>query len=156
MSRYCLFALSFKWSSTGNALSRGPPQPMSKIYRKWTLDRCRPSIETTLDQCHLFIGLSHNVEWSDPDIVCVIGQGRLSRPIMCLRCISAALRIFSPHMWLWCQMLLKPMNRFSKAIYIIAKYCIDIIKHLLWKKEHLLAFPSFKLSLWQFLKIILA
>ena len=53
-------------------------------------------------------------------------------------------------------MLLRPMVRFSKAIYIITKYCIVIIIYLLWKVEHLLAFPSFKLSLWQFLKIILA
>ena len=60
------------------------------------------------------------VEWSDPDIVCMIGQGTLSRPIVCLRCRE----FFSPHMWLWCQMLLRPMVRFSKAIYIIAKYCI--------------------------------
>ena len=96
------------------------------------------------------------VEWSDPDIVCAIGQGRLFGPIVCLRCKSAALRIFSPRMWLWCQMLLRPMVRFSKAIYIIAKYCIDIIIYLLRTVEHLLAFPSFKLSLWQFLKIILA
>ena len=27
-------------------------------------------------------------------------------------------------------------------IYIIAKYCIDIIIYLIWKVEHLLAFPS--------------
>ena len=28
---------------------------------------------------------------TDPDIVCVIGQGRLSRPMMCLRSRSATL-----------------------------------------------------------------
>ena len=36
------------------------------------------------------------VEWADPDIVCVIGQGTLSRPIVCLRCRAPSLRIFSP------------------------------------------------------------
>ena len=30
----------------------------------------------------------------DPDNVCVIGQGRLSRPMVCRRCRSASLRIF--------------------------------------------------------------
>ena len=34
----------------------------------------------------------------DPDNVCVIGQGRLSRPMMCQRCKSRPLRIFSPHL----------------------------------------------------------
>ena len=36
----------------------------------------------------------------DPDIVCVIGQGRLSCPMVCRRCRSAALRIFSPYITL--------------------------------------------------------
>ena len=83
-------------------------------------------------------------------------SGNTISSIVCLRCRAPSLRIFSPHMWLWCQMLLRPIVRFSKAIYIIAKYCIVIIVYLLWKVEHLLAFPSFKLSLWQFLKTILA
>ena len=48
----------------------------------------------------------------DPDNVCVIGQGRLSRPMVCRRCRSASLRIFSPCLWPWCQMLLRPMVRF--------------------------------------------
>ena len=48
----------------------------------------------------------------DPDIVCVIGQGRLSRPMVCRRCRSASLRIFTPCLWPWCQMLLRPMVRF--------------------------------------------
>ena len=34
-------------------------------------------------------------------------------------------------------MLLRPRVRFSKARYIIAKYCIYIIIYLLWKVEHL-------------------
>ena len=50
----------------------------------------------------------------------------------------------------------KPRVRFSKAIYIIAKYCIDIMIDLVSRVKHLLAFPSFKLLLWCFLKIILA
>ena len=52
-------------------------------------------------------------------------------------------------------MLLRPRARFSKARYIISKYCIYIIIYLLWRVEHLPASPSFRLSLWQFLKIIL-
>ena len=50
----------------------------------------------------------------------------------------------------------KPRARFSKAIYIIAKYCIDIMIDLVSRAKHLLAFPSLKLSFWWFLKIILA
>ena len=46
--------------------------------------------------------------------------------------------------------------RFSKAIYIIAKYCIDIMIDLVSRIKRLLAFLSFKLSLWCFPKIILA
>ena len=48
----------------------------------------------------------------DPDNVCVIGQGRLSRPMVCRRCRSASLRIFLPCLWPWCQMLLRPVVRF--------------------------------------------
>ena len=50
----------------------------------------------------------------------------------------------------------KPRVRFLKAIYIITKYYIDIMIDLISREKHLLAFPSFKLSLWWFLKIILA
>ena len=54
----------------------------------------------------------HSREVIDLDNVCVIGQGRLPRPIVCQRCRSAALRIFSQYLWLWRQMLLRPMVRF--------------------------------------------
>ena len=37
----------------------------------------------------------------------------------------------------------KPRVRFSKAIYIITKYCINIMLDLVSKVKHLLAFPSF-------------
>ena len=40
------------------------------------------------------------VEWTDKDNVCVIGQGTLSRPIVCLRCRAPSLKKFSQHMWL--------------------------------------------------------
>ena len=50
-------------------------------------------------------------------------------------------------------MLSRPRVRYSKARYIIAKYCIYIIIYLLWKVEYLPASPSFRLSLRQFLKI---
>ena len=50
----------------------------------------------------------------------------------------------------------KPRVRFLKAIYIITKYCIDLMIDLISRVQHLSAFPSFKLSLWWFLKIILA
>ena len=41
-------------------------------------------------------------------------------------------------------MLLRQRVKFSKEIYIIAKYCFYIISGLLSKVEHLLASPSFK------------
>ena len=47
---------------------------------------------TCLLVCRAYTGRSSNV--SDPDSVSVIGQGRLSRPMMCLRSRSAALRMF--------------------------------------------------------------
>ena len=43
--------------------------------------------------CRLHVEISRDV--SDLDIVCVIGQGRPSRPMMCLRYRSATLRMFS-------------------------------------------------------------
>ena len=90
-------------------------------------------------------------------ILCVlIGQRSLSRPMICLRCRSAYLRMFFTTIVAMMSELFKPRARFSKAIYIIAKYCIDIMIDLVSRAKHLLAFPSFKLSLWWFLKIILA
>ena len=90
-------------------------------------------------------------------ILCVlIGQGRLSRPMICLRCRSAYLRMFFTTIVAMVPAAFKPRVRFSKAIYIIAKYCIDIMIDLVSRAKDLLAFPSFKLSLWRFLKIILA
>ena len=74
---------------------------------------------------------------TDPD-VCVIGQGRLSCPMMCLRTRSAALTMFLPQLWLWPYMLSRLGAIFSKVIYIIAKYCMDIKIDLLWKVENLL------------------
>ena len=49
-----------------------------------------------------------------------------------------------------------PRVRFSKARYIITKYYINIMIDLISRVKHLLAFPGFKLSLWWFLKILLA
>ena len=92
----------------------------------------------------------------DPDSLCVIGQGSLSRPMICLRCRSAYLRMFFITIVAMVSEAFKPRVRFSKAIYIITKYCIDIMIDLISRVKHLLAFPSFKLSLWWFLKIILA
>ena len=61
-------------------------------------------------------------------ILCVlIGQGCLFRPIICLRCKSAYLRMFFPTIIAMVSEAFKPRARFSKAIYIIAKYCIDIM-----------------------------
>ena len=60
-------------------------------------------------------------------ILCVlIGQGCLSRPMICLRCRSAYLRIFFTIVAMMSETF-KPRATFSKAIYIIAKYCIDIM-----------------------------
>ena len=59
-------------------------------------------IDISLYQCHMsvvHVEISRDV--SDLVVVCLIGQGRLSRPIVCLRCRSTALRIFLPQYWLW-------------------------------------------------------
>ena len=90
-------------------------------------------------------------------MLCVlIAQGCLSRPMICLRCRSAYLRMFFTTIVAVVSEAFKPRARFSKAIYIIAKYCFDIMIDLVSRAKHLLAFPSFKLSFWWFLKIILA
>ena len=93
---------------------------MSRICRKWTLERCRPSIETTLSTMSLVHWSVAYVEWSDPDIVCVIGHGKHSNRVP--EMWSTIIKIFSPHMWLGCHMLLRPMVKFSKAIYILYRY----------------------------------
>ena len=83
-------------------------------------------------------------------ITCVlIGQRSLSRPMICLRVFFITIVAMVSEAF-------KPGVRFSKAIYIIARHCIDIMIDLVSRAKHLLAFPSFKLSLWWFLKIILA
>ena len=92
----------------------------------------------------------------DPDPQCAIGQGSLSRPMICLRCRSAYLRIIFITIVAMVSEAFKPRVEFSKAIYIITKYCIDLMIDLISRVQHLSAFPSFKLSLWWFLKIILA
>ena len=90
-------------------------------------------------------------------ILCVlIGQGSLSRPMICLICRSAYFKMFFNTIVAMVSEAFKPRVRFSKAIYIIAKYFIDIMIDLVTRGKHLLAFRSFKLSLWWFLKIILA
>ena len=64
-------------------------------------------------------------------ILCVlIGQGRLSRPMICLRCRSAYLRMFVTTIEAMVAEAFKPRVRFLKAIYIIAEYCIDIMINL--------------------------
>ena len=89
----------------------------------------------------------------DPDFQCLIGRGSLSRPMICLRCRSAYLRIFFITIVAMVSEAFKPRVRFSKAIYIITKYCIDTMIDLISRVKRLLAFPSFELSLWWFLKI---
>ena len=73
--------------------------------------------------------------------------------MICLRCRSAYLIIFFITIVAMVSEAFKPRVRFSKAIYIITKYCIDIMIDLISRVKHLLVF---KLSLWCFLKIILA
>ena len=92
----------------------------------------------------------------DPNFQCLIGRGSLSRPMICLRCRSVYLRIFFITIVAMVSEAFKPRVRFSKAISIITKYCIDSMIDLISRVKHLLAFPSIKLSLWWFLKIILA
>ena len=86
----------------------------------------------------------------------VIGQKRPSRPMISLRSRSAYLRMFFTTVVAVASEANKPRVRFSKAIHNFAKYCIDIMIHLVSRLERLLAFPSSKLLLCCFLKIILA
>ena len=140
----------------GYALSRGRWKPISRCYRIYrTIPKRWPSI----DQCHMFTGIPCIYTEMSRDvttqILCVlIGQGSLSRPMICLRCRSAYLRMFFTTIVVMVSEAFKPRVRFSKAIYIIAKDCIDIMMDLVSRAKHLLAFPSFKLSLWWFLKLI--
>ena len=61
-------------------------------------------------------------------ILCVlIGQGCLSHPMICLRCRSAYIKIFFTIIVAMVSEAFKPRARFSKAIYIFAKYCIYIM-----------------------------
>ena len=73
------------WSPTANELNLSEMGQFRDAGPALKRQHWNNSIKTTLDQCHL----------SDPDIVCVIGQGRLTCQMVCLRCRSAALRTFS-------------------------------------------------------------
>ena len=125
-----------------------------------TIPRRWPSIETTqINVTCLLVYRAYILkcpEMWQPRFCVLIGQGCLSRPMICLRCRSAYLRMFFTTIVAMMSEAYKPRARFSKAIYIIAKYFIDIMIDLVSRAKHLLAFPSFKLSLWWFLKIILA
>ena len=67
---------------------------MSKICRKWgNLRDAGPALKQPESIALVYWCVIYE-EWSDPDIVCVIGQGSISRPMVCLRCRSPALRIF--------------------------------------------------------------
>ena len=93
------------------------------VYR--TIPKRWPSI----DQCHMFTGIpciytemSRDVK---TQILCVlISQGSLSRPMICLRCRSAYLRMFFTTIVVMVSEAFEPRVGFSKAIYIIA---IDIM-----------------------------
>ena len=105
----------------------------------------------------VYVSITEDPAISVTQILCVlIGQRRPSRPMISLRSRSAYLRICITTVGAVASEAYKPRVRFSKAIYIIAKYCIDIMIDLVSRVKRLLAFPSFKLSLWGFLKIILA
>ena len=142
-------------------LSRGRWKQSADVTVNRTIPRRWPSIEKNTDQCHMFTGIPCIYTEMSRDvttqILCVlIGQGRLSRPMICLGCRSAYLRMFFTTIEAMVSEAFKTRARLSKAIYIIAKYCIDIMIDLGSRAKHLLAFPSFKLSLWWFLEIILA
>ena len=80
---------------------------------------------TCLLACRPYTGMSSDV--TDQDSVCVIGRGRLSRPIMCRRSSSAALRMFFTTIVAMASEAFKPRVTFSKTIYINEKYCINIM-----------------------------
>ena len=99
--------------------------------------------------CHLVTATQQTRDvCDDPDSGCLIGQESLSRPMICLRSRSAYLRMFFTTIVGMVSEAFKPRIRFSKEIYIIAKYCIDIMIDLVSRVKHLLAFPNFKLFLW--------
>ena len=56
----------------------------------------------------------------DPDNLCLIGRESLSRPIICLICRSAYLRMLFITIVAMVSEAFKPWVRFSKAIYIIS------------------------------------
>ena len=89
----------------------------------------------------------------DPDSPCVFGQGGPSRPMICLRCRSAYLRMFFTTIVAMVSQAFGPRVRFSKAIYIIAKWCIDIMIDLVSRVKHLLAFPSLNSHCGGFLRL---
>ena len=100
----------------------------------------------------VYVSILEGPAISVTQILCVlIGQRRPSRPMISLRSRSAYLQIFFTTIGAVALEAYKPRVRFSKAIYIIAKYCIDIPIDLVLRVKRLLAFPSFKHSLLCFL-----
>ena len=90
VSRYCIVV------PHGISLSRGcqkrtPEQTLSEIGHWRAIG---PALKHFwINASCLLVYLSSDV--IDPDNVCVIGQGRLYLPMVCHRCRSASLRIFS-------------------------------------------------------------
>ena len=134
---------------------------MRLVEMIFSINDCPRSSSATLTlhcinvMCLSYVNVEISRDVSDLDIVCVIGQGRPSRPMMCRRSRSAALRMFATTI-VAIKMLLRPRVRFSKAIYMISKQIYYDIDTIFFRVEYLPASPIFKLSLWQFLKIILA
>ena len=112
-------------SQSADVFENGPFRDVGPVFKQhWINVTCLLVCRTCVER---FRGVT------DPYIMWVIGQGRLSRPMKCLRSRSAAFRMFLSQLWLWRQRLLRTGDGFSKSIYIIAKYCIDIKKEVGWR-----------------------
>ena len=79
----------------------------------------------TEDQCHMLTEMSRDVT---TQILCVlIGQGRLSRPMICLRCRSAYLiMLFTTIEATWCQRHLNQGLDFQRQ-YISLRNIVSIL-----------------------------
>ena len=87
VSKYCIFIPHFH----GILLTRGCQQQTLSGIGHFRI--AGPALK------HYWINVScllvyFSSDVIDPDNVCVIGQGRLSRPMVCRRCRSASLGIF--------------------------------------------------------------
>ena len=102
----------------------------------------------------IYTEMSRNVT---TQILCVlIGQGCLSRPMICLRCGLAYLRMFFTTIVAMLSEAFKPRARFSKAIYINCKILYRYHDRFGLKSKTSVSFPQFQTLILVVSRIILA